>query len=195
MATINEKLKEKLSTLTKLNTKEWELVENYFEEVDYKKKATVLDADRTAKYIYFIAEGSLRVFFEEDEHDYSIDFGFEGDFICAFTSFLTQQPSKVSIQAIEKTKVLRIARQDLYKLYDLSPSFERLGRVLIEQHFVQKMSDYVSMMSQPATTRYKNLIKKTPQVVTMLPVKYVASYLGIHSESLSRIRRNVAMCG
>ena len=105
-------------------------------------------------------------------------------------SFLTQQPARYTIDALEDTELLCLERSALEELYVKVPKFERFFRLLLQNAFVALQERIIANLSQPADERYCTFINKYPNMEKRLPLKHVASYLGITPESLSRIRSN-----
>lgn len=128
----------------------------------------------------------------KDGRDYTLDFFFDHDFVTSFTSFLTRKPSLVSIQALEDCETWKISHQYIYEQYRKHHSSERLGRLIAEAQFMKRSSKEMELLSLTAEQRYKNLFIKNPALVSKISVKHLSSYLGIHPESLSRIRNKVS---
>ena len=105
-------------------------------------------------------------------------------------SFLTQKPARYTIDAIEDAELLCLERSALEELYIKVPKFERYFRLLLQNAFVSLQERIIGNLSQPADERYCTFITKYPNIEKRLPLKQIASYLGITPESLSRIRSN-----
>ncbi|MBI3882713.1 MAG: Crp/Fnr family transcriptional regulator [Sphingobacteriales bacterium] len=106
-------------------------------------------------------------------------------------SFITQTPSEFAIEAIEDTEVLLISAFDLDNIYLKVPVMERFFRKLFEKGYTYTLKRLNSRQSEPADVRYKKLIDTQPDLLQRIPLIYIASYLGITPESLSRIRKNI----
>ena len=140
---------------------------------------------------YFIFEGSVRYYNLVDGEEITGQFFFEGAWYSDYESFLLEVPSEQTIEAIENTRVAILSKRDLNKLFIELPKFERFGRLMAENAFVglRKRTDTLTQLS--ATERYLQLCKNRPKVIKRIPQKYIASYLSIKPESLSRIRKNI----
>lgn len=104
-------------------------------------------------------------------------------------SFFSQKPSKYYIEALEDTQYIRISKDRLDQLYDEVPAFDRYFRILFQKAYVNTLKRLNANMWEPAIDRYKDMLKEHPDMFQRVPLTYIASYLGITPESLSRIRK------
>lgn len=160
-----------------------------FELKKVSRKELLLEAGKTSNKIFFLSEGFVRFFHtKKDGTEVTSDFYFAPGFITSFTSLIEQKPSIVNIQAMVKMDVLFIKYKDLMALYDIEHKVERLGRLLAEQVFITSEKHLLSFLNDSPQDRYLWLMKEYPEYVKNIPLHYLASYLGITAESLSRIR-------
>lgn len=168
------------------------LFDTLISNFEYKKvarKELLLETSKTANKIFFLSEGFVRFYHtKNDGTEVTSDFYFAPGFITSFTSFIDQKPSIVNIQAMVKMDVLFIKYKDLMALYDKEHKVERLGRLLAEQVFITSEKHLLSFLNDTPQDRYLWLMKEYPEYVKNIPLHYLASYLGITAESLSRIR-------
>ncbi len=186
-----QRLRKAFSQITEVSTAEWSTFEDLIEEDSFRKNEFLIREGRVERFIYFICEGMVRVFLTEEGKEISLDFAFENMFTSSYSSFLQQQPSAVYIEALADTRVLKFSHDKLYRLYDRSHQAERMGRLIAELNYIRKNNREISFLKYTAKERYLNLLEQHPKLVQEIPVKYLASYLGIEPESLSRIRRSV----
>ena len=99
-----------------------------------------------------------------------------------------QQPSRFNVVAMKDVELYTIGRDDLYRLFDQYPSLQKLGRILMEMMFIRKELREASFLLDTAEQRYADLLAQNDQIVQRVPLKYLASYLGMTAETLSRIR-------
>lgn len=161
-----------------------------FESASVKKKKDLLVAGDTCKYIYFITKGCLRSFYIDSkgvEHIYQIRM--DNNWISDLESFFTQKPSKYNIEAIEDTQMLRIPFERMEQLYTEVPKLERYFRILFQKAYINALKRLNATMWETAMDRYNNMLKEHPDMFQRVPLAYIASYLGITPESLSRIRK------
>jgi CRP-like cAMP-binding protein len=157
----------------------------------FEKGTLLTEEGKVENYLYFIMEGVTRSFFFKEDQNISLDFHFTGQFVSVYESFLDQVPARHAIEALTQVSTMRIRHADLAKLYAQSPKFEQIGRILTEELFKNTSERLKSLLSESATERYINLLNTYPEYVQNIPLKYLASYLNIKPESLSRIRKKL----
>lgn len=145
----------------------------------------------TCKTIYFVVKGALRIYYLKDGIDITESFEFENTVVARVESLFSGQPSRKAIQALEDTTLIAIPSNQLFELYDDFPELERLFRKIFEQAHVKTINRLESIQFHSAEERYQNLLKEEPQLIQRIPLKYIASYLGITPVSLSRIRGGI----
>lgn len=156
--------------------------------VTVKKNADLQPIGHTCKTIYFINKGVARIYYFKDGVDITESFAFENNIIARVESLFTGNPSRKAIQILEDSELIAINSTELFKLYDKFPEIERLFRLIFEAAYVETVNRIESIQFHTAEERYNSLIKDAPGVLKRVPLKYVASYLGITQVSLSRIR-------
>lgn len=156
--------------------------------VTVKKNTDLQPIGHTCKTIYFINKGVARIYYFKDGIDITESFAFEGSIIARVESLFTGKPSRKAIQVLEDAEIVSIGAPKLFKLYDKYPEIERLFRLVFESAYVDTVHRIEGMQFHTAEERYNALIKEAPDVLKRVPLKYVASYLGITQVSLSRIR-------
>lgn len=170
---------------------EWSHYEHHIEWVEFRKKEFLTKCDEVENYIYFIEEGLTRQYFISSEREICLDFGFRHNLISAYVSFLTREPSALCIQALTSVRALRIHYDAVQQLHNISKNSERFGRLVAEQLYRVKLQREMMLLSLSAEEKYRHMLQKQPEFIQMIPVKDIASYLGIHPETLSRIRKNI----
>jgi CRP-like cAMP-binding protein len=138
--------------------------------------------------IYFLNEGCARIFYFKEETDITESFAFEKQIVVRVESLFRQQPSKKGIQLLEDAELIGIQAPALFRLYDAYPSIERLFRKVFEGLHVDTINRMESLQFHSAEERYRHLLEESPDLIRRIPLKYIASYLGITQTSLSRIR-------
>lgn len=157
-------------------------------ELTFSKGKNVQEIGHTCKTLYFVKKGVVRICYFKDAIDITESFEFENAFVARAESLFTGKPSRKAIQAIEDTTLIAIDSNKLFKLFDMHSDLERLFRKIIENSYVNTVNRIESLQFNTAEERYKSLLKDNPDVLKRIPLKYVASYLGITQVSLSRIR-------
>jgi CRP-like cAMP-binding protein len=154
-----------------------------------KKKQHLLQEGDICRYDYFVNKGCLRTYtIDEKGLEHILQFAIEYWWIGDMYSFLTQTPARYNIDALENSEVLCLEKNVLEDLYIKIPKFERFFRHLLQNAFVALQERINTSLSQTADEQYCTFIEKYPLMEKRLPLKQIASYLGITPESLSRIR-------
>jgi len=141
--------------------------------------------------IAFISKGMLRVFyFDENANEISCFFMTENNFISSFTSFLTKTPTKENIQAVTAVEIYIINRENLEAASIKYPQLQIWRRVIAENLFILMERRVAMLQSTTAQQRYEEMIKNNGQLLLEVPLQYIASFLGITPQHLSRLRKN-----
>jgi len=146
----------------------------------------LLEPGQICSGIFFVQEGSLTHYNLYDGGETVINLWVEGDWVLEHQSFTLQAPSLNTITAFQNSTLLLITLDDLHKLIAMSPAFFQMGRLLD--------NDKHLFWNDPRTSpeeRYLTLMKQRPEVLRTFPLKYIASYLGMVPETLSRVRRTI----
>lgn len=175
-----------------LSDEEMDQIQRRVQYQPLKRREILTRLGEVSKNIYFVESGCIRYYQIVAGEEVTGQFFFEGGWYTDMESFLHQQPSNQCAQAIEASNLAFLSKKDLYELYEEVPKFERFGRLMAENAFIglRKKTDQLSLLS--AEERYLDLLKTRPKVVERIPQHYIASYLGIKPQSLSRIRKRLA---
>ena len=155
-----------------------------------KKGENLQNFGQTCKTIYFLKSGVARIFYYKDGIDITESFAFEGEIIARVESLFTGNPSQKAIQILEDSEIIAINATQLFDLYYKFPQIERLFRMIFEAGYVETVKRIESIQFHMAEERYEALLRK-PNLLQRIPLKHIASYLGITQVSLSRIRSNL----
>ncbi len=173
-----------------LTDEDADILRRIVESKDYKKGQFLTRQGQIENYVYFVAAGIVRNYLVQDGEDLTFDIFFPGSFTNAFTSFIIRDKAQVSVQALTPVNVLRLHFSKLKRLYDHSLYFNRLGRKIAEFQYIRRTRREISFVSQTPKERYEALLSGNPVLVQQIPLKYLATYLGIKPETLSRIRKS-----
>jgi CRP-like cAMP-binding protein len=140
--------------------------------------------------LYFITAGAVRVFHVTEFEEQTIRFGYEGSIITSLSSFITGKPSELFMEALRKTELRIIPKQRLYEIANASA--ENLGQYikLLESLVVQQMEREIDLLTESPTKRLQRVLARSPNLFQEIPLKYIASYLRMTPETLSRIRNS-----
>lgn len=186
---MSQNLIEKLRTYIEFNEDEERFIANVFKVKHFAKGEHFLFAGDVCREAAFIESGVFRFYINTGERDATYYFAAENEFICDYPSFLPQRPSSINIQALEAAEIRAISFDDLQRFYRQITFGERFGRLIAEEIFVDSIQQLTSFYHDKPAVRYQNFVHRFPQLVQRLPQYYIASYVGIEPQSLSRIRR------
>jgi CRP-like cAMP-binding protein len=137
----------------------------------------------------FLEQGSMRLFYDAEDREVCNDFYFENSIVGSFASFLSETPSIVNIAAIEDCELLVFSRESTMDLIHQYPSLKRLANVVIEEHLIRTERREAELLKYPPEDRYRLLLEIHPKIFSRIPLYFVASYLNITPETLSRYRK------
>lgn len=141
------------------------------------------------KNLYFIESGSLRIFVMNDDQEQIVRLGYEGNFIVALDSFLTGKPSEFLIQAIKRTVLKVITKQQIDEFLK-DESNQKLWTEILENIIIQKMEREVDLLTNSPSERYERVLKRSPQLFQKIPNKHIANYLRMSPETLWRLKKS-----
>jgi CRP-like cAMP-binding protein len=161
----------------------------------FKKKDFLLRQGNICNHLFFVTKGLLRAYYDKDGEEITSWFMMENDFIVSVLSFFNKIPSYESIQALEDCELMYIHRDDLLDLYANSLEFNIIGRKLTEYYYCRSEERLMCIRKQKAHEKYDFLLQNHPEILKRVPLKFIASYLGVSSETFSRARgilRNIS---
>ncbi len=186
------KIKDFFSRLSPLKDEYWQMFYTKLEKREFPKKALILKQGEVENYLSFVENGIVRHYFEKTHKDITFDITFEGTFFSAYKSFLARVPSEYSIQALTDVTLYSISFENLQKVYRETPKGNMFGRFAAEGLYLEKFNRELSFLTETAEQRYLNLFKRQPRLIKEIPLKYIASYIGITPQALSRIRKRIS---
>lgn len=160
-------------------------------KITFKKGECITAYGQVQTKVYFLNSGVVEMTIKSYVSEKIIDFFFSGHLFTSLTSFLTQQPSDVQMTALTDCEAEMFTWGDLYKAYETSPEANKFGRLMLEQSYLQKAKREKDFLSKTAEERYAEMFETQRQYLSQIPVNKIAKYLGIHPESLSRIRKKL----
>lgn len=159
---------------------------------EFKKKDIILKKGEVDNYLSFVEEGAARLFFTKENKDLTIRFVFKYQYLTAYDSFTQRTPSRCNIEALTDMVIWQIHYNDLQEIYKVYSIGNMIGRLTVEHMYVEKLNREFSFLSETAEERYLKLMKEQPGLFQMIPLKHIASYMGITPQALSRIRRRIS---
>ena len=186
-----DKLKKYCSSVVSLTELELKLIDNYFEQHQLNKKELLLKDGAGCDFIGFVAEGSIRHFHIKDGVERTCDISLEQSWVTDFQSFTYSTEAIMNLQALEPTIIFLVRKDNLFKLYTECPKYETFGRVMAENIAQRATEIAMSLSSDKPEERFNKLLNKRLDLFQRVPQKYIANFLGVSPESLSRIRKRV----
>lgn len=183
-----EVLSELINSICPVSTELAEKIELSIKERIYKKNEYLLKEGEVCRYIWFIKKGLTRCYYTNGISEVCSWFMKEGDMIISVESFFQQRPGLESIQALEDCEVSSLKYEDLQYMYKNFPEMNYIGRVLTEKYYTLSEQRLYSLRMHRSKQRYDYLLENFSELVQRIPVKYLASYLGVSRETLSRSR-------
>ncbi|MBZ4188738.1 Crp/Fnr family transcriptional regulator [Niabella beijingensis] len=157
-----------------------------------KKNEMVVRVGEPANYVYYIDKGLVRFYHELDGKEHTYRIFRENMWISDYAAFLTRSKSIMNIEALEDCVLIQLHYDHMQKGYERAKVFERFGRKMAESLFLTTVQRTMDIMAKSPETRYLELLEHDAEMIHRVPLKYIASMLGIEPESLSRIRKRTA---
>ena len=184
-------LKAYYENFVSLKEKDWKFISGLFRKRVFKKGDIISHQGKKEQYLSFMERGLVRYFIPGLE-ELTFNFNMDKEFVCAYDSFITRQQSTYSIQAIDVSVLWSISYSDLQKVYEYTSVGHLLGRYAAENFFLFKSQRELLLLRFSAKEYYEYLIAHQPEIIQQIPLKYIASYIGITPQALSRIRKEIS---
>jgi CRP-like cAMP-binding protein len=187
-----EVILKKINEKVTLNPAETEAIKAFFIPKKIRKRQYLLNEGDVSQYTAFVEKGLLRSYTVDDKaSEHIIQFALEGWWIADMYSFLTGEPASYNIDAIEDSELLLLTQRSMDEMLLKIPKMERFFRILQQNSLIALQRRLIGSMSFTAEEKYLKLLDNYPDIVQRVPQQYIASYLGITPETLSRIRKQV----
>jgi CRP-like cAMP-binding protein len=187
-----ENLIKTINTYIILSEQDIDIIKKLFVRREYKKNENILVAGNICKEFFYLQKGLIVHFTNNRDNDRVIYFSAEDEFVCDFESFLENKPSKKTFQTLEDTVIYAVTFENLQQFYKNVKEGERFGRLLMESVFADTINHLISAFTETAEQRYVSFLKKFNYIQQRIPQYYIASFIGVTPQSLSRIRRQIA---
>ena len=188
-----QQIKAHLDQIATISNEDWDFFTSKLQRRVIPKKTNFLKLDDIENYISFIESGVVRLYIPKENPEKEITFGFsfKDQFISAYDSFLTQTPSAYQLQTLTETTLLSITYNDLQEVYNKTQIGNLIGRLTAERLFLLKSKREQNLLNLTAEERYLKLFKERPELLKVIPLKYISSYIGVTPQALSRIRKRL----
>lgn len=167
---------------------EWEKFRNLFQRETIPAKTILLQENEVSEKMFYIEKGCIRLWFNKDGKDITFQFFFEGEGVSSAESFRYDQPSLFTIESIEPCTIHILLKKDYFTIIDASPAIKQALEEQTFQRLMYYQKLFLSRIKNSPEERYRELLQHSPHVLQRVPQHYIASFLGITSVSLSRIR-------
>lgn len=183
-----DNVKKSLLKFANFSDEELSVITNRLKVLHIKRDTFLIKEGQICSHFYFIESGSFKHYIVTENGDEAIlNLFLENDWMFDYKSLIAQKPSDSFIQAMDDSEVLELSLWDMHELVKQSDSFFRVGHIF---EVAVHNQDYQNNKTSPEE-KYALLLASKPQIIQRFPLKYIASYLGIAPETLSRIRRKL----
>lgn len=187
-----EEIRKHLEIFAKQSNEDWAFFSAKLKPKTYLPKNIILKNGQVEKFLSFIEQGIVRLYVPKIDNDLTLGFVFPGGFVSAYDSFLTQQPCQYQLEALTFTKLWQIRYEDLQEVYAHTAIGNEIGRKNAERLFLIKSQRELSLLNKTAEERYLDLFSERPELIQHIPLKHIASYIGVTPQALSRIRKRIS---
>jgi len=181
-------MKEIIQSYSAISDELYELFRNSATKKEAEKNQFLFYPHSVTRKCLFIESGLLRGYKLIDGKEYTHHFYAAEWFATDFESFLTHQPSTIFIETLTNVTYYEFEKETLLNLYAAHHSFEKLGRIIAEKAYLSTVEKLTNIQTLDLQERYQSLVQKNPDLFQQVPQKYIASYLGVSEQSLSRIK-------
>jgi len=172
----------------KAKEEELEELKGLMKECSLEKNEFFLRSGEICNSLAFITNGSMRLFYDSSHKEVCNDFFFENSLIGSIASFMSHLPAIINIVAIERCSLVVLQRDDVMGLIKKYDSFKNMANVIVLEQLIRSEKREAALLQNSPEDRFKNLMEEHPKLFKRIPLHYVASYLGITPETLSRYR-------
>lgn len=157
---------------------------------EYDKGAFLLREGETEKYLYFIVSGAARVLLLTEFEEHTIRLAYPGSFINSLASYIRQTPSTFYIEALRKTIVKRISKATIDQIVHTDPEMAQAYIQMLETLVIQQIDREMDLLNNSPKARFERVLERSPGLFQEVPARYIASYLRMTPETLSRLRKS-----
>ncbi len=187
-------IRDYIEEIAHISDADWDNFSSRLQKKVLKKKTVFLKEGAVENHISFIQHGVVRFYIPKEfkEHEVTFGFCFQNQFVSAYDSFLTQKPSLYELETLADTTLYSMSYSDLQEVYKTTQIGNLIGRLTAERLFYIKSKREQSLLNETPEQRYLNLFKERPELIHVIPLKYVSSYIGVTPQALSRIRKRIS---
>lgn len=191
------KFKKFITKVIDIDENEWAEINKILKKVTFKKGDIINKEDDIFKNMLFLNTGIIRSYLiDSNGRDFTWGIYYTGDkvtmknlFVVDYASFTHQEPSKLFFEVLENTELIAIDYQSLENLYNSSEKWQKFGKIMADTAYSFIHHRALSLLTETAEVKYERLLKENASLLQQVPQYYIASFLGITPQSLSRIRK------
>ena len=187
-----EKIKKYFKKYQAFTEQDWHMVSSKLALKQFPKKTLLLEKGETENYVSFIESGIVRYYIPRENNDITFEITFENEFMGAYDSFLTRLPSIYNVETITPATLWRLTYDDIQTIYRETEMGNTISRLAAEALFLEKSKRELALLTLTPEHQYLNLFTEQPDLIKKIPLKYIASYIGITPQALSRIRKRIS---
>jgi CRP-like cAMP-binding protein len=184
-------LRQRFAALADLPEAEWQHFRMFLRERRYEPGCHLVREGRRDTTFFYIESGLVRLYHTRDGVEQTRGFDYEGRLTGSYESLLTGAPCAFSIEALEATRTFRFPGELMATLFDRHPCWDRIVRRQLEQQWIRNQDKERRFRLYDADAHYRLLLERDPPFLDRVPLRHIASYLGITPETLSRIRTRI----
>ncbi|MGU3376937.1 Crp/Fnr family transcriptional regulator [Chryseobacterium sp. M5A1_1a] len=162
----------------------------HWEHKEFRRNEFLKISGSTDTSIYFIENGSVRIFMTDENEERIIRFGYTGNIIVSLDSFISGKPSDLYIQAIKKTTIKVASKKDFYVFIQSHEEHMKFWMQTLEDLVLQQLEREKDLLINSPKERYERVLKRSPKLFQEVPNKYIANYLRMSPETLSRLKKS-----
>ena len=188
-----ELLQQKINSIVPISKEEFDYCKTLFLSKKLRKRRYFLQEGDVCKYQAFVEKGILRSYtIDKKGSEHILQFASEGWWMADLSSYLTNEPSFLNIDAIEDSELLLITKSSWEEAMKKIPSLEHYFRIILQKHLVATQKRLLQSLSETAEEKYIRFVNTYTDCLQRVPQHMIASYLGIKRETLSRVRKQMA---
>lgn len=140
--------------------------------------------------LYFIVKGSIKIYFEDEYEEQILRLGYTNNFIAALDSYISEQPTNLYVQALKKSELKVLSKKTFLQFLETDPALSAMWQQLLGQLIYQQIEREIDVLTYSPKKRYERVLARSPQLFQEIPSKYIASYLRMSPETLSRLKKS-----
>ena len=170
-----------LNSLLKILENQWS------NTISLKRNDFLVKKGNIHPYLYFVEKGSLRVYIKDNKEEHTFRFGYQNSIITPLDSFLTSKPTYFNIHAIKNSKLKQISKEEFLAFINTKESYKEIWNTFLTDLISGQLEREIDLITYTPIERFERLFKRSPHLFQEIPHKYIASYLRMKPETLSRI--------